>query len=322
MSLITCAECGHQVSTLATACPSCGSPPRQARTASKTMVPPPSPAVKQSSIAMLAETPTVSPRPNLTTLPTGDSTTPALDLDFFQQVANYRLVQEQRWTGICSIIFGLIFIYVALRASPATGASELMGMMGIFLVTAGSWLAISPSRAGLVVTGLVLFIVGMLFVACGAAGAWLWAILGVFQVGWACNSFRRFWRCSSISKSAPSPESLKEINQIVGDLAGARMARDANIIEFSVKAFPFEENWKARLHDFYAVWVRGRDVLFARKGDVVFEKGRLSIPQFRFGIVRNDIAAQRIKEWLATTRSSESRGKPHQKDSKDDEAFS
>jgi len=33
MALVTCPECGHQVSTLARACPQCGAPPPGARTA-------------------------------------------------------------------------------------------------------------------------------------------------------------------------------------------------------------------------------------------------------------------------------------------------
>ncbi len=76
MSLITCLECGHQVSTLAAACPSCGSPPRQGTTASQKVLPPQLPADKQPPTSSSTQVPTVTNSPSVSVI--GDGLCPAV----------------------------------------------------------------------------------------------------------------------------------------------------------------------------------------------------------------------------------------------------
>ena len=72
MSLVTCAECGHRVSTLAAACPNCGCPPCQEATASNKIVPPALPA-NQSLTSRPTKVPTVPNSSSVASLGAGAS---------------------------------------------------------------------------------------------------------------------------------------------------------------------------------------------------------------------------------------------------------
>jgi hypothetical protein len=190
-----------------------------------------------------------------------------------QKVSNYRLVRKTlRGSGIGSIIFGLIAIVIGFGGMAENPINALLGMLGLFLFVEGIWLVVAPTPAGMIVDGIALIILGIwnIFVTVANAsagdGGGTFAVIGVFQIIWGCQSFGRYKRFSIMPVVKPSPETVKMIDDIVKEVIKMKPKVNLDLIELQID----DKAWRGRLSEDMAVFVEilTQDVAFARKDDV------------------------------------------------------
>jgi hypothetical protein len=207
----------------------------------------------------------------------------AAQFDELQRVSNYRLVRKTlRPAGIGSIVFGLIAIATGFGGTEANPINAVLGLIGLFLLLEGIWIVSAPKPGGMIVDGIALLILGLWNIIVtisnsasgGGGGSHFFAILGVWQIIWGCQSFGRYSRFSKLPMSKPSEATLKMINEIVKAITKAKSKDTPDLLEFLTKAFISQQLWKGRLSQDSAVFVQGsgQDVVFSKKNQVQFDK--------------------------------------------------
>ncbi len=127
-----------------------------------------------------------------------------------QEETPAQILKGLKTGGIGSIVFGVIAIALGLATAKDSPVNAGLAVIGIFLLIEGIWLLVSPQPAGLIVDGIALIILGIwnfcVTVANSSRGGsgGSFAVLGVFQVVWGIQSFRRYGRLKKLMASAES----------------------------------------------------------------------------------------------------------------------
>lgn len=198
------------------------------------------------------------------------------NIEELQKVADYRLVRKGfKWAAIGSIIFGLIAMGTGFGSIEFSPLNAILGLIGTFLLVEGIWLIRTSNPKGMIVDGIALCILGIwniiitfINAAAGASGTTFFAVLGVFQIIWGIQSFRRYRRFSGVSPEKPSEQSLKQVEEIVKSVTKTKPSESENIIELQIGKKP----WKGELTGGVGVFatVAGDNVIFARRDEVSF----------------------------------------------------
>ncbi len=109
-------------------------------------------------------------------------------------------------------------------------------------------------------------------VAGGQGSGHFFGILGVYQIVYAFQSFKRYSRFSSAPVQEPSPEMIRRIDEIASDIKKSKVKSDPALVEFSSQTFMAQAVWKGRLANGHAIFVdnSGHEVVFSKRGDVAF----------------------------------------------------
>lgn len=236
----------------------------------------------------------------------------------FQGASNYMLVRKTlRSSGIGSIVFGLIAMYMGFGGMMSNPLNAILGMIGLFLVGEGIWIIVSPTPAGLIVDGISLCALGvwniLITVMTRMAGdeSNLFAILGLWQIVWGTQSFVRYKRFSTMPATRPSAEVMNKIDGIVTSIAQANTKEAQDIVEIQTKSLAGKEIWKGQLLDGAAIFVEGsgpnavfvgkKDVEIVAKGKVL--TGKTLKVKCRIGNVNFDgtiapLHWDRVKAWM------------------------
>ena len=260
--------------------------------------------------------------PRKSPLDPGAAGAQALDaqLDELQKICNYRLVRKSlRPAGIGSIIFGLIAIAMGFGSMDEAPINAVLGLIGIFLL--GEGIVSAPRPGGMIVDGIALVILGVWNILItisnaksgGGGGFHFFAIIGVWQIIWGCQSFGRYARVSQMAMIKPTDEALKKIDDMVKKVLKAKTRDTPDVIEFQGKGMGAQSLWKAQLSQDSAVFVQvgGQDVVFTRKDQVHIEtQGKVLIgkalnAEFRFSdrVLKGTIAPDLFDRYEAWKNS-------------------
>lgn len=198
--------------------------------------------------------------------------------DELHRVLNYRLVRKTlRPAGIGSIVFGLVAKGTGFGGMEANPINAILGLIGIFLFVEGIWIVAAPTPAGMIVDGIALIILGIWNIiitfansaAVGGGGHRFFAVLGVWQIIWGFQSFGRYKRFSAMPMSRPSDETLRQIDDMVKELAKTKPKDATDVIAFQIKNRP----WKGRLGQDSGIFVDapGQEVVFVNRDRVRIE---------------------------------------------------
>ncbi len=201
------------------------------------------------------------------------------NIEELQKVSDYRLIRKNfKGAAIGSIIFGVIAMVMGFGSAEGDLGSMILALIGIFLLAEGIWLLRTSNPKGMIVDGIALCILGIWNIVVGLAGEARWAvILGIFQMYWGFQSFRRYGRFSGISPQKPSEQAVKQVDDIVKSVTKTKPAESEAIIELAIRNKP----WKGQLTGDVGIFVAvsGDDVLFARKDEVNFIRQGMAAPK-------------------------------------------
>lgn len=171
-----------------------------------------------------------------------------------QQAANFRTVRRLlRPAGIGSIVFGVIAVGLGAASMEENPVNAVLLFLGVFLFVEGIWLVVSPSPAGMLVDGFALGALGLwnIFitlanVSSGARGPGGFAVLGVFQIILAFQSFNRYRRFAGWPMQKPSEADLQFLDRA--------LQPGPHLIQFRLGQGRAVRNWKAGLLDDFGVF--------------------------------------------------------------------
>ncbi len=212
------------------------------------------------------------------------------DIEELQKVVDYRLVRKNlKWPAIGSIIWGLIAIGAGFGSIEDSSIYVILGLIGAFLLVEGIWLIRAPSPRGMIVDGIALCILGVWNISVtfvwptvvGAGRADWAAVLGVLQIIWGIQSFRRYRRFSGVPTQKPSEQTMKQADEIIQSVAKTKPSESKDIIQFQMTRGGFGwKSWRGKLSGDVGVFVTssGDDAIFARRDEVDFiSKGKVPI---------------------------------------------
>lgn len=192
-----------------------------------------------------------------------------------QRAADFRSVRKRlKPAAIGSILFGVIAIGLGMASLEESALNAFLVLLGLFLLGEGIWLLVQPTPVGMIVDGVALCLIGLwnLLVTIanmqsGAGGFRGFAALGVFQIIWGIQSFRRYGRFAHLGGGTASTEAIQRVDAVVAGIAEASMKTSADIIEFTAS----NRQWKGRLAPDLGVFVAGAEdeVVLAGKGEVI-----------------------------------------------------
>lgn len=315
MALKNCPECNRPVSTAAAACPGCGFPVQSPISSRESFL-----GASQANVGVLNSQPGIQTA-SRELLPEPSASGSPLDLHHMQLLANYRGVQKSRSGGFGSIAFGVVAVALGVHGLQFNVINAVLAVIGVLLVVDGVWLISNPTPKAILFDGCATCIVGTWNILIGLSNSvadgsdWNFylAVLGLAQIGWGIQSFRRYARFAEWPPTEPSVDEMRWIEQIVSEVRTATMAHDFNVIDVTVNTFPFEQQWKCKFAQTSAVFLRvsGPEVIFAASGCVKLTKcraagafnksltGRLTVAEHRFNVTLTPQAIERLERWTA-----------------------
>ena len=210
----------------------------------------------------------------------GNATTGLWGLDYdnqeLQLAANHRLIGKLlRPRGVGAIIFGLIAVATGAITMNQFPVNGILLLIGIAMTAEGIWLVVSPSRLGLMISGIALIVVGLWNIGIAVLSAMAgqtshWIVIGAYQIFWAIRSIARYGSLSDLPDNKPSRELTMRVDAIVKILKLERMATHPDIIEFTAPSMNRTNHWKGRLSDPVAIFAGGYgdELIFANKHDI------------------------------------------------------
>lgn len=191
-----------------------------------------------------------------------------------QRAADFRSVRKRlKPAAIGSIIFGVIAVGLGVASLEDSSLNALLVLLGFFLLGEGIWLLVQPTPVGMIVDGIALCLLGVWNILVtvanmqsGAGGPRFFAALGIFQIIWGVQSFRRYGRFAHLAGGTASAEAIQRVDALVAGIFASSMKTAADIIEFTAGG----QQWKGRLAPDLGVFVAGAEdeVVLAGKGEV------------------------------------------------------
>ncbi len=247
------------------------------------------------------------------------------EFDELQRVASRRiLLKNLRGRGIGSIIWGLIAIGLGIAGMEVDRLNAILAAIGVFLTIEGIWVVAAPAPVGLIVDGFALLILGIwnlaiTVISVSSGVPPIFAIIGVLQIAWGCQSFFKYAQFSKTSPAEPSATALQRFDQLVNYIREANVTDDASLVAFITSG---QIEWKGQFRATGAVFVAQRggkrsrdrkpadgDIIFAAKPDVSFRKNAdglvantlkmtFSIKARKFSGVMPQEAFDRYETWM------------------------
>lgn len=206
------------------------------------------------------------------------------DLDILQNVADHVVIRKHmRGSAIGSIIFGVINCAIGFGSAGDNALNLILGLIGIFLLVEGFYLLATSNPGGLIGDGIALMAVGVWNIIItivnmsegGGSGAF-WAILGVMQIGWGIQSFKRYDRFAHIGKISVSRDLGGEMQILIEEVKKGNPKKLPDMIQFTAK----QRIWKGRLASKCAIMLTttGDDIqILPRSGFVIERTGKTMI---------------------------------------------
>lgn len=201
-----------------------------------------------------------------------------VDLELLQNVADHVVIKKHmRGSGIGSIIWGIINCAVGFGNARENSLNLILGLIGLFLVFEGIYLLISLNPKGLIADGLAFMGVGLwnIFITIQnmenqGGGVPFWAILGVMQIGWGIQSFKRYNRFSHIGQMGIAPELEGEIKELINAVKKGNPKKLPDMIQFAAK----KRVWKGRLSPSCAIMLTtvGDDIQILNRKQFTMER--------------------------------------------------
>lgn len=187
-------------------------------------------------------------------MPIGSIEASKVSLEELQKVSNYLLlIKALRWPAIGSIIFGIIAILMGVVSMDENPINVVLAIIGTFLLIEGIWVLFAPRPRGIIVEGIALLVVGVwnfsvsianLIITAGASGGSpIFLALGVSQIVWGIQSFRRYPRFSGMSMTRPSKHLLKYVEDLLKVVSRLDSKLQTDVIEFKMNAFGKLAQW-------------------------------------------------------------------------------
>lgn len=199
-------------------------------------------------------------------------------VDELQKIAEYRRGRNiLRKLGIGGIVFGAINLLVGVPLVAVNPINLILVLIGFLLLVDGICNVVYPTAEGILVDGADFVLVGLWNLAVtvinGMAAAVPdvhWAVIGVFQLGWAVYRFASYPRFHRAFRERPDPDDVRLMDDLVRKLLKADPKKSPDVITFRAKSFLKEQNWKGQLSGGAALFAEpvGHEVLVARKEDV------------------------------------------------------
>jgi hypothetical protein len=238
------------------------------------------------------------------------------NLEELQKVSDYRSVRKTlRPAGIGSIIFGILALVMGVILLEDNPLNIVLALIGLFLLIEGIWLTASPTPTGMILDGIALMVLGawnvLVTIANAAAGSGSTstvAVLGIFQIWWGIQSFKRYGRFKNVSTDKLPEESVRYVDDLVKGIAKSKAAKEPDIIQFQISSGQ-PPVWKGRLLADAALCVsaNGQEAVIARKNDVsITAEGKVLLGKnlkasFQFGdrIFKGSIAPEFFDRYQA-----------------------
>lgn len=174
-------------------------------------------------------------------------------------------------SGIAATIFGALAVF----ASVMPPLDPLLLFVGGVLALVGLWNLTNPSPLGLALTAGALVLVGFYNVGSGfldtAAGAKpfvVWQVMGVWQVIWGIQGFRRWKRFQNTFDATVSDEQRTRAKAMIQELRKSNPRNAPDVIELVAGGKPI----RARLmQDMALLLISGEDVQFVARHDLEIE---------------------------------------------------
>ncbi|MHB1459419.1 MAG: hypothetical protein ACYC0V_21110 [Armatimonadota bacterium] len=191
-----------------------------------------------------------------------------VDIRDLQRAASFIMIKKRlKSTGIASIIFGAIAIYIG-TITDSEMARLAISAIGVFLVAEGIWVISNPSPAGILMDCVGFAAVGLWNLAAMLTGSLntLWVILGVMQLKWAFDRYKEYKIFSKLAAQKPTPESIAQMDAMVKDILSRNVEISSDLIEMRLKGIV----WRILLIDRAAIFVaaNGRGVFVQNREDV------------------------------------------------------
>lgn len=200
------------------------------------------------------------------------------DPDILQNVADQVVIRRHtRGSAIGSVIFGLINSGIGFWSMGESALNLILGLIGLFLLAEGIFLLVTSNPKGLIADGVAFITVGMwnivitiMNISQGGEGQAFFAVLGVIQIGWGIQSFKRFDRFSHTGKISVSPDLAGEIKILIEEIKKGNPKKSMDMIQFNAGS----RIWKGRLAQGRAIMLTttGDDIQIMPKSDFTIER--------------------------------------------------
>lgn len=191
-----------------------------------------------------------------------------VDILDLQRAASFIMIKRRlKSTGIASIIFGIIAIYIG-TITDSEASRLAISAIGVFLIAEGIWVITNPSPAGILMDCFGFAAVGLWNIATliTASVNALWVILGVWQIKWAFDRYKEYKIFSKLAAQKPTAESIAQMDAMVKDILGRDVASSGDVVEIKLKGIV----WRVLLIERAAIFVAGdgRGVFVQNREDV------------------------------------------------------
>lgn len=137
--------------------------------------------------------------------------------------------------GIGSTVFGVLALFLGVipPADPILlGLGAVLAGTGLWNLTNPGPISLALSAASLAMVGLYNVVGGFVEAAQGVKPFVGWQVLGVWQLIWSVQEFRRYRRFSAVLSEEPSPEVAQEAKRMVDELRRAKPKTSPDVLEF------------------------------------------------------------------------------------------
>ncbi|MCK5000190.1 MAG: hypothetical protein KAS23_11665, partial [Anaerohalosphaera sp.] len=219
------------------------------------------------------------------------------NVEDLQQLLNNGLLRKGiRKRGIGSIFWGVIAIVMGFSSMDANAINAVLGIIGICLLVEGFWLFLSRAKLALFIDGIALATLGIWNISISVheilmierysgdthppdsviRATIIFLMIGISQIYWGVNSFRRYFRISKMPAGVELDQSdIKMVDDLVRDIIDAESEAYSDIIEFDVNG----KTCEGCLANGFGVFVIDQDVICADQSRIVIKhQGNFKTP--------------------------------------------
>jgi hypothetical protein len=197
------------------------------------------------------------------------------ELVTLKNVFGYKVILKSlRPRAVGSVIFGVIAVVMGWLSVSENPLNIVLLLIGVFLLSEGTWLIVTPKPKGMVVDGIALLLVGAwnIFVTVinlvnGGGTGGLFGVYGIFQIVWGIQSFVKYSKFQKQYNDKPSTDDMKRVNDIIESVANSNPIESEDVVQFKSG-----KQWMVKLLGDVAIFVttKRNDVIVANRDEIVF----------------------------------------------------